>query len=135
MTDTKKRILLVDDEPAVLLTYRMILEKQGYAVVGVPSARAAADALLQQRFDLLLSDLALEEVDSGLKLLESARQEHPDMACILLTGYLSSGIVEEAERRGITLLLKPTETSELLETVALKLRSAYEHQDPQPARP
>ena len=59
------RIVVVDDDPSVLTTYRMILEQKGYEVVPAPSAQEARRVLEGERLDLLLCDLSLGEGESG----------------------------------------------------------------------
>ena len=63
--DQKYRVLVVDDEAAVLLTYRLILERQGYEVVACNTSRAAIEAMEKQQFDVVLCDYSLEEQHTG----------------------------------------------------------------------
>ena len=114
-----KRILVVDDEPAILLTYTAILEQNGYAVTGAPSAGQARAALEKDSFDLLLCDLILEDGCSGLEVVEFARQRHPGIETVLLTGFADRETANEAAGRRVLLLFKPLEVSELLRTVEL----------------
>ncbi len=111
-------ILVVDDEPSVLLTYSAILRQNGYDVTGVATAREATDALEQHRFDLLICDLALEGSRSGFDVLDFARARHVGVPAILLTGYATKELADEAERKRIILLFKPIEVSYLLDTIA-----------------
>ena len=110
-------ILVVDDEPSVLLTYSVILRQNGYTVTGVATAREATLVLKEQRFDLLVCDLALEGGRSGLEVLEFARTRYPGIPAILLTGYATKDLVDEVERKRLTLLFKPIEVKDLLETI------------------
>jgi DNA-binding NtrC family response regulator len=116
-------ILVVDDEPSVLLTYSMILRQSGYQVTAVASAREAKRALGEGCFDLLICDLALESSRSGLEVLEFARGRYPSMPAVLLTGYATRDLAEEAERKRMTLLFKPIEVKDLLETIARLARA------------
>ncbi len=124
----KSRILVVDDEPAVLLTYRMILEQKGYDVTVATCSREAHAALDKGGFDLLLCDLSLEEQHSGFDVIEYARQMRPEMRPVLLTGYATKEIADQAEREGIPVLFKPIDIEEFLGMIAAQLRSAYEQQ-------
>ena len=117
MSDTVS-ILVVDDEPAVLMTYSMILRHHGYKVIGVATARMAKVVLEEERFDMLVCDLALEGSHSGLEVLDYARTHCPGMPAVLLTGYADRELAEEAERKHITLLSKPIEVKDLLDTIA-----------------
>ncbi len=120
----KYRILVVDDEPSVLTTYRMILEQKGYEVVGALSSEEAGRALGSEKLDLLLCDLSLEKKDSGFAVLEHARRLQPELPSLLLTGYAGREISDRAQRLGITVLFKPVDIQEFLDTVATHLRNA-----------
>ncbi len=122
----KYRILVVDDEPSVLTTYRMILEQKGYEVVAAPSSEEARHALESEKLDLLLCDLSLEEKDSGFEVLEYARRLRPSLPSLLLTGYASRDISDRAQRLGITVMFKPIDIQEFLNTIATHLRNAHE---------
>ncbi len=124
----RTRILVVDDEPAVLLTYRMILEQKGYDVTVATCSRDACAALDKGGLDLMLCDLSLEEQNSGFEVIEYARQTHPEMRSVLLTGYATKDIADRAERESIPVLFKPIDIEEFLNTIAAQLRSAYEQQ-------
>ncbi len=110
-------ILVVDDDPSVLLTYSMIFRHNGYRVIGVATAREAKVVLEEQRFDMLVCDLALEGSHSGLDVLDFARARYPGTPAVLLTGYADRELAEEAERKRITLLSKPIEVKDLLDTI------------------
>lgn len=114
----RSTILVVDDEPSVLLTYSMILRHSGYEVIGVATAREAKVVLEEQRFDMLVCDLALEGSRSGLDVLEFARARYPGIPAVLLTGYATRELGEEVERKRITLLSKPIEVKDLLDTIS-----------------
>ena len=110
-------ILVVDDEPSVLLTNSMILRHHGYEVIGVATAREAKVVLGEQRFDMVVCDLALEGSRSGLDVLDFARALYPGIPAILLTGYATRDLGEEVERKRITLLSKPIEVKDLMDTI------------------
>ncbi len=118
----KPALLIVDDEPALLLSYSLILQQHGYEVVTAQTSDEAYQLLAQRHFDALLCDLGLEKQYTGLEVLQHARQQHPQLACVLLTGYPDNHISEEARRAGIQTLYKPVEVSKLLETIEFMLR-------------
>ena len=122
----KYRILVVDDEPSVLTTYRMILEQKGYEVVGVPSSEEARRALESSNPDLLLCDLSLEEKDSGFAIIEYARHRQPGLPALLLTGYAGKYISARALHLGVSVLLKPVDIQEFLGAIRAHLRTAYQ---------
>ncbi len=110
----RPRILIVDDEPPVLLTYQMILEQHGYEVVGVSTTAAALEALQSGTFSVAVCDLQLETQHAGFDIIAFARQRHPDLPAILLTGYATAEAAEEAAQKGITLVFKPVDIQEFL---------------------
>jgi len=125
-SNRKYRILVVDDEPSVLTTYRMILEQKGYEVVPAPSAQEARRVLEGETLDLLLCDLSLGEKESGLAVIEYARRRRPALPSLLLTGYASKDISDRAQRLGVSVLLKPIEIQEFLGIIRAHL-STHEH--------
>ena len=128
MTPTS-HILVVDDEPNVLLTYRLILQQQGYGVVAAISSEEARAAICDRQIDLLLCDLSLEKQESGFDVVDFARRKDPLMPVVLLTGYATSEAVERAQQLGIPVLFKPIDIKELLETITGLLKENYEQHE------
>jgi DNA-binding NtrC family response regulator len=122
----KKYVLVVDDEPSVLLTYRMILEQQGYQVTAAISSRDAITGIEQQAMDLLICDLSLEQKHTGFEVIEFARRRDPEVPAILVTGYASKEVMDKAEQNSITVLFKPIDINEFLSTISSKVRSRHE---------
>ena len=60
----KYEILLVDDDPLVLESIGVVLENKGYEVVTVENGGTALEILAKEHFDLVLSDLVMDEVDA-----------------------------------------------------------------------
>ena len=122
----RSRILVVDDEPSVLLTYRMILEQQGYEVRVAASSAEAKKSIEQEDIDLLLCDLSLEERHTGFEVIEYARKRQPGACSVLLTGYATKDVSDQAEQEGIAVLFKPIDIQEFLGTVSAQLRKRHE---------
>lgn len=120
--DGKYRILVVDDEASVLLTYRLILEQQGYQVVACGTSAEAIALLQQQRFDTVLCDYSLEEQHTGFEVIAAARRHDPAIPAALLTGYATKETADEAASRNIGIMIKPTVTEEFLATTSQMLR-------------
>lgn len=121
-SDRKYRILVVDDEASVLLTYRLILEQQGYTVAACGTAREAIHAVDHQEFDLVLCDYSLEEQHTGFEVIEAARQRKPGIPAALLTGYATKETADEAAGQRIGIMFKPIEIDEFLATTSTLLR-------------
>lgn len=119
------RILVVDDEHAVLVVLQQALEELGCAVECTTDPEQALAHLRDQPCHLLICDKNLPGT-SGLDLIARARAHDPDLACILITAYASLESAIESLRLGVfDYLLKPFERIEL---VTAKARLALEHQ-------
>jgi DNA-binding response OmpR family regulator len=83
------KILLVDDDQDFALQTRMHLEAAGYDVAVAESVRAAEELLADNRPDLAVVDLMLEEVDSGFVLSYHIKKQYPGLPIIMLSGVAS----------------------------------------------
>jgi signal transduction histidine kinase len=110
---TKPRILVVDDEPAILTTVTAILEQEGYDVDPAPDGETAVRAVGERHYDLVLTDLKLPGVD-GLGVLAEVQKHSPSTVTVMMTGYGSVDSALEAVQLGAyEYLLKPTGVNEL----------------------
>jgi DNA-binding NtrC family response regulator len=125
-TESKYRILVVDDEASVLITYRLILEQQGYLVTACGTAAEAIDAVRNENFDLVLCDYSLEEQHTGFEVITAARQRDKDVPAALLTGYATKETADEAASQSIGIMFKPIEIEEFLATTSQMLRREHE---------
>src|SRR5690349_14384397 len=82
--NTKGRILLADDEPALLRSYSRILHGAGYEVTSTPDGAAGAEMFSQGEFDVVVSDLAMPHLD-GIGLLREVRKHDADAPFVLIT--------------------------------------------------
>ena len=126
MAEQTSHVLVVDDEPSVLLTYRMILEQQGYKVTASISSKEAIAAIDQDLMDLLICDLSLEQKHTGFEVIEYGRNRDASVPAILVTGYASKDVMDKAEQAGVTVLFKPIDIQEFLSTISQKVRSRHE---------
>ncbi len=124
MTSTNKKILLVDDEEVIRLSFKRELERY-YDVTIASSFEEASDILSKNRFDLLVSDLVMPGLD-GMELLKKVKTGAPEMSAIIITAYGEINAVIEAMRTGADdFLLKPCDIEELL----LRISKTFEAQD------
>jgi CheY-like chemotaxis protein/predicted regulator of Ras-like GTPase activity (Roadblock/LC7/MglB family) len=94
-----------------------MLELEGFAVEGVASGKEAIDLYRRERFDLVLTDLKMPDVD-GLEVLTTVRRMNPDAAVVIFTAYGTKESVVEALRLGAREFLeKPLDTKILIATV------------------
>jgi two-component system, NtrC family, response regulator GlrR len=132
MTNHKARILMVDDEPAILISYNAILQAQGYDVDCASTAREACAMLGKNAYDLVISDLSLEEREGGLKVLIRARETDPEIPALLLTGHADLELPERVNKNGLQILFKPVNVESLLSTIDFLVRGRKLRQPPPP---
>src|SRR5262245_36342268 len=107
-------ILVVDDEPEVLVTLRQVLAQAGHSVLIARSAVEAVRAGCAHRPDILLIDMQMEG-GSGLDVLPHLQHAVPLAPVILMTGHGSADSAIEAMRRGaFEYLVKPLDVTQLL---------------------
>ncbi len=90
---TPIRILLAEDEDAMRAYLARALEKSGYEVVAVDRGTAALPLLKTERFDLLLTDIVMPEMD-GIELAQHCGKVSPDTQVMFITGF--SGVTLRA---------------------------------------
>ncbi len=111
------RILVVDDEAAVLHFFQKALQRAGFEVTSTVSGEAALEWIAQQEFDLALLDLQLQNM-SGLDIMEQLQQQWPATPVIIITAHASLETAVKALRRGVhDYLIKPCSIDELQNSV------------------
>ncbi len=111
------RILIVDDEPKLVVLLKSALAHRGHDVTGVGSGREALDLLPAGDFDVVLTDLRMEPVD-GMAVLAAARERCPDTAVIILTAYPEvKGAVDALQQGASHYLTKPFNFQEVAHAV------------------
>jgi DNA-binding response OmpR family regulator len=108
----KRRILLVDDELAILLTLKAVLEINGFEVETAASAREAKLKLRNHEYHMVITDMRMESDSAGMEVVAAAKKAPCRPAVAMLTAYPIPGF--EGEEGGDKLLVKPMNTSELL---------------------
>ncbi|HEY1716975.1 MAG TPA: HD domain-containing phosphohydrolase [Verrucomicrobiae bacterium] len=111
-------ILLVDDEPEVLLVLQETLERAGYEAVSFVDSTLALEEIKKRKFSVIISDQRMPKL-SGLELLGHARQIQPNATRILITAALELDTVIEAINKGelFRFVVKPWLREEFLATV------------------
>nr|WP_237438276.1 response regulator [Alteraurantiacibacter buctensis] len=108
---TGKKVLLVEDDPALNELIGQMLEERGCKA---SSARSGSDGLHMIRsesFDIVLSDMVMPGPLGGLNLAREARKQHPDLPIVLMTGF--SEAARAAVSEGFPLLRKPFRVPEM----------------------
>jgi DNA-binding response OmpR family regulator len=112
----KRRILLVDDDMAVLLTLKAVLELNDFDVDTASSAAEAVKKLAADVYQMVITDSRMETEDAGFHVIRAARKQKYNPATALLTAYPPED--GEWKREGAqSLLVKPLGTQDLLRQI------------------
>jgi CheY-like chemotaxis protein len=110
-------ILVVDDEPAVVSTLKLVLESKGHSVETAASAADARRLLAARAFDLVLTDMRMENDCSGYEVASAAGAQPSRPAVVVLTAFPLMG--SHWKQAGVDALLsKPVSIPHLLDTIA-----------------
>ena len=123
------RILVVDDEEDVLAALRRRLEREGYIVDTASSSADAEQAIrsADPAYDVVVTDMSMEEADSGLRVLQEALAHDLFTEVIVLTAYGNVANAVESMRRGaFDYLEKNTPGVDVYELLILKVAQAME---------
>ena len=130
----KRRILLVDDDMAVLLTLKAVLELNDFDVDTASSAADAVKKLAAAVYQMVITDSRMETEDAGFHVIRAARKQSYNPATALLTAYPPDD--SEWKREGAqSLLVKPLGTQDLLRQIEALLIRHEDEKRRQPAAP
>uniref|UniRef100_A0A7V5CTF6 Response regulator n=1 Tax=Acidobacterium capsulatum TaxID=33075 RepID=A0A7V5CTF6_9BACT len=121
----KRRILLVDDELAILLTLKAVLEISGFEVETAASAREAKSRIRNHQYHMVITDMRMENESAGLEVVKAAKAADYQPAVAMLTAFPLPG--SEWRETGMDqMLVKPMNTTELIRQLEALLVS---HED------
>ena len=119
----KRRILLVDDEVAILLTLKAVLEINGFDVDTAASGREGKAKLRANEYHMVITDMRMESSDAGAEVIAAARSASCHPAIALLTAFPLAD--EDWQALGADkMLVKPMHTRILLQQIE-KLLDAH----------
>lgn len=107
------RILLAEDDEAMRTYLKRALENAGYDVVAVDRGTDAMPYLLQERFDLLLSDIVMPEMD-GIELAQNCSEISPRTKVMFITGFAAVSLRASREAPQAKVLSKPFHLRDLV---------------------
>ena len=120
----KKRVLIVDDDPAIRESVGKVLKGAGYEVSTAADGEAAAVQFVPEQIDLVLLDLNLQS-QSGWDVFERMTTQHPSVPIIIITGMPNQ--YQTALGAGVGALMeKPIEVPALLKTMEVLLAEPKE---------
>jgi len=112
-----KKIMVIDDEKIVCDMAKKILEAEGYEVESFTDSELALQRIKNARFDLVITDLKMENV-SGMDILKEVNKLYPQTRVIMLTAYATLDATIEAIRERIyDFFPKPVKIEELKKSV------------------
>jgi DNA-binding response OmpR family regulator len=118
----KRRVLLVDDEVAVLLTLKAVLEISGFDVDTAASAREAKSKLRSKQYEMVITDMRMESDVAGREVIVAARTADYHPAVALLTAFPVAD--EDWQDMGADkMLVKPMQTRSLIQSIEKLLES------------
>jgi len=122
----RRRILLVDNELAILLTLKTILEMNGFEVETATSGREAVTRLRNgSSFHMVITDMKMESERAGYDVIRAAKKLDDQPATAVLTAFPSLGSSWQSEGAD-QMLVKPMNTEDLLRQIEVLL---IQHED------
>ena len=121
----KRRILLVDDELAILLTMKAILEIHGFDVETATSGKEAISKLKTSSYHMVITDMKMEHDKAGYQVIRAAKKTDYNPAVAILTAYPLLGSNWKTEGAQ-SMLVKPMNTDDLLRQIEAML---IQHED------
>jgi DNA-binding NtrC family response regulator len=111
------QILIIDDEKIVCDMAQRILAQEGYEVETFTDSTKALARIRDKRFDLVITDLKMENID-GMDILKEVNQLYPDTKVIMITAYATLDAAIEAIRERIfDFFPKPVKIEDLKKSV------------------
>ncbi len=121
MVESKRSILIIDDDPSIVRTLTLLLRRAGFDMYTAQTGKEASEKLSNRRFDVALIDIGLGET-LGTDLLPLMDKVAPGMLKIVFTGTpMSKATLNEARRGADVFLLKPVKPETLLGIIEEKL--------------
>ena len=130
------RVLFVDDEQAILMTFSAILRQKGFDVTTAASVPDALRLINYEPFEVLISDLNIGEPGDGFTVVSAMRRVQPQAAAFILTGYPDFESALLAIRNQVDdYFTKPADIGVMIETIRQRLSSKQLMNTRAPLRP
>ena len=123
MDNSKKRIIVIDDDKSILRTFTRILQKRGYEIDVAETGKEAIEKSKLKSYDLALIDIRLPDMD-GTDLLVKMQETMHNSIKIMITGFpsLETG-VKALDEGADAYLVKPVKPEELLALIEEKFKA------------
>lgn len=115
---SKRRLLILDDEPIVVKRLKPAFQKAGYDVTVFTDSASALAAFEAQPTDIVITDLKMEGLD-GIGFLDRIKAVSPAVGVIVITGFATLETAKESFHKGaFDFVAKPFKLADILEVVA-----------------
>lgn len=124
----RKRILIVEDESRQAKLWMTKLEEEGYKVDLAQDGKVACDKMLQESYQLVLTDIRMPQMD-GLQLLDWIRERDKELPVIMITAFADIDSAVRAMKKGAyDYVKKPIDLEELVQIIgkAFRMKSLEE---------
>ena len=96
----KGKILIADDDESIRFTLDTIFKDDGYITTTTKDGKKAKELIVQERFDVIITDIKMPEID-GVELLKWIKDTYPQISVIMITGYASLDSSIDSLRAGL----------------------------------
>lgn len=118
------KILIIDDEASILNMLKVLLTVEGHTVSAYQDAARAMEAVCEEEFDLVITDLRMSPIN-GMDVLKFVREQRPALPVIMMTAYGQvETAIESIQIGAFEYLKKPFKAADLLSTVKKALESS-----------
>ena len=123
----KRRILLVDDDVAVLLTLKAVLEMHDFEVHTAKSVADAVGKLTSGTYQMVITDMRMESETAGFQVVQAAKKQSYRPATAILTAYPPIDAGDWKDGGAESLLVKPVGTKDLVRQIEALLVNHEDH--------
>jgi CheY-like chemotaxis protein len=124
-----RKVLVVDDDPVVGMSFNRVLSDKGYIVITAENGYDALMKLQEEKYDVVFTDIKMPGMD-GLEVAERVKEGQPWTPVVIVTGYGTTANEERAKAAGVSDFLRKPLSPDMIEGSALKAML-----QPMPAKP
>ena len=125
MAETAPKIMIVDDDPGLLLTFEGIMEDEGYDVVAAEDGYQAVEAAKANAFALIFMDIKMPGMN-GVQAYRAIKEVSPNSVVVMMTGFSLEGLVKEALEEGAyAVIYKPYSVEQIMDIVQAVLQTVF----------
>ena len=118
-----RKVLVVDDDPAVRKSFDRVLSGKGYAVITAETGEDALRKLNEEKYDIVYSDIRMPGM-SGLEVAENVKARRPWTPVVIITGYGTDAAEARAKAAGVASFLHKPLSPEMIEDSARDVLAA-----------